>query len=110
MQAKQAKRHMTDKWDVEISNDAKKQIGKLSSRFANAAALLILDLADKGPALPDWPNYGPLKGKKSDLRHCHLAKNSKPVYVAVWQVFERPAKILVRQIKTHEKTDYKNMQ
>ena len=100
---------MTDQWDVEISSDAKKQLGKLSSRFANAAALLIRDLANKGPALPDWPNYGALKGKKSDLRHCHLARNSKPVYVAAWQVFEKISKILVRQIKTHEKTDYRNM-
>ena len=100
---------MTHQWHVEISNDARKQIGKLSPRFTNAAALLILDLADKGPALPDWPNYGRLQGKKSDLRHCHLARNSKPVYVAAWQVFEKISKILVRQIKTHEKTDYRNM-
>jgi hypothetical protein len=101
---------MTGEWDVEISGKGKKQIAKLPLRFKNIAALLIRDLANIGPALPDWPNYGPLKGKKNDLRHCHLAKNSKPTYAAIWQVCAEPAKILVRQVKTHEKTDYEKMQ
>lgn len=100
---------MLDKWEVEISDKANKQINKLPERFKAAAALLILDLGNKGPAQPDWPNYGPLKGKKTDLRHCHLAKKSKPTYVAIWEVFEELAKILVRQVQTHEKTVYENI-
>ena len=101
---------MADTWNVAISEKARKQIDMLSERFKNAAALLIRDLTNNGPAQPDWPNYGRLQGKKSDLRHCHLAKKSRPTYVVIWEVFKKLKKILVRQVKTHEKTDYENMQ
>jgi len=69
--------------------------------------LLFEDLANKGPALPDWPNYGRLHGKKSvDKRHCHLQKG-KPTYVCCWEVIDKQRKIIeVYYVGTHEKAPY----
>ena len=67
---------------------------------------LLIDLATKGPAVPNWPNYGKLQGKKGDKRHCHLQKG-KPTYVCCWEVINKKQKVIeVYYVGTHEKAPY----
>ncbi len=97
-------------WSVEISKKAEKAAVKLPKRFKNAFLLLIRDLKLNGPTLSDWPNYGKLKGKKNDLRHCHLVRRSKPTYVVCWEVLEEERNgkkcLKITYVGTHEKAPY----
>jgi hypothetical protein len=70
--------------------------------------LLVEELKDKGPYPGEgWPNYGKLRGKKSeDKRHCHLMKG-KPTYVSCWEVVDKQIRLMeVYYVGTHEKTPY----
>lgn len=97
---------MSARWTVRSSR-ADKQAGKLSQNVQLALRLLFEDLAHKGPAIPNWPNYGKLKGKKgSDKRHCHLQRG-RPTYVCCWEVVDKKRKIIeVYYVGTHEKAPY----
>jgi hypothetical protein len=55
---------MSKQWVVISTKSADKQAAKLSQNVLLVLHFLFEDLAYKAPALPDWPNYGKLHGKK----------------------------------------------
>jgi hypothetical protein len=55
---------MRIKWTITSTRAANKQASKLNSNILLALRLLFEDLTHRGPTLPDWPNYGKLRGKK----------------------------------------------
>lgn len=92
-------------WIVKFTGKAKKQKDKLPERYRDALDALTLDIEMNGPAVPSWPNYGKLKGKR-DYYHCHLNKG-KPRYVAVWKVTDNAIQLVeVKYVGTHEKANY----
>jgi mRNA-degrading endonuclease RelE of RelBE toxin-antitoxin system len=98
---------MKQNWNVRATKVADKQAKKLSEKVKLQLRFLFVDLANKGPAVSDWPNYGKLHGKKrSDKRHCHLQKR-KPTYVCCWEIIDTKRKIIeVYYVGTHEKAPY----
>ena len=70
-------------WKVYFTKNAANQARKLNKKVITVLDLLIEDLRENGP-FPgkNWPNYGKLKGQKSDIRHCHLVKGKPTWYVA----------------------------
>jgi len=98
---------MSKQWVVISTKSVDKQAIKLSQNVLLMLHLLFEDLTNKGPALPDWPNYGKLHGKKNvDRRHCHLQKG-KPTYVCCWEVIDKKRKVIeVYYAGTHEKAPY----
>lgn len=98
---------MSIQWTVNSTKMADKQAAKLSQKLLLVLSFLFQDLAVNGPALPDWPNYGKLKCKKSvDKRHCHLQKGN-PTYVCCWEVVDKKRRIIeVYYVGTHEKAPY----
>ena len=94
------------KWDVRLSSAAKKQKDRLSEEMQDGLLALLIDLRLSGPAAIHWSHYGKLKGKKTDLRHCHLNKG-KQRYVAVWEVQKSEIKLIeVKYVGTHENAPY----
>ncbi|GHS85897.1 hypothetical protein FACS1894103_7330 [Campylobacterota bacterium] len=94
------------KGDVRLTGKAKKQKDRLPEEMQDALMALLIDLRLGGPAAVHWPHYGKLKGKKADLRHCHLNKG-KPRYVAVWEVLDGEIKLMeVKYVGTHENAPY----
>lgn len=98
---------MIKEWTVRSTRTADKQAAKLNKNVLYMLRLLFEDLANKGPALADWPNYGKLRGEKGDdKRHCHLQKG-RPTYVCCWEVIDKKRKIIeVYYVGTHEKAPY----
>ena len=93
-------------WNVKLSQKASKQCAKLPNKVQATLRLLVKDLQTIGPAVPDWPNYGKLKGQKGDKRHCHLIKG-KPTYVCCWEIMDKSINLLeVYYVGTHEKAPY----
>jgi hypothetical protein len=93
-------------WTVQSTRAADKKAEKLSQKVLLMLRYLCEDLTIKGPAVPDWPNYGKLQGKGGDKRHCHLQKG-KPTYVCCWEVIDKKRKIIeVYYVGTHEKAPY----
>lgn len=93
-------------WNVKLSQKALKQINKLPLKVTLILRLLVKDLQTSGPAVANWPNYGKLRGEKSDKRHCHLIKGN-PTYVCCWEVIDKSVKLLeVYYVGTHEKAPY----
>lgn len=76
---------MSTNWIVRTTRTVDKQVEKLSEKVKLQLRFLFIDLANKGPALPNWPNYSKLHGKKGiDKRHCYLQRG-KPTYVCCWK-------------------------
>jgi mRNA-degrading endonuclease RelE of RelBE toxin-antitoxin system len=98
---------MNKTWKVLTSKKTDKQAVKLSQNILLIIKILFEDLKTRGPALPDWPNYGKLNCRKSkDKRHCHLQKG-KPTYVCCWEVIDKKQKVIkVYYVGTHEKAPY----
>lgn len=98
---------MIVQWTIKTTKTLDKQAAKLRKKILFILMLLFEDLASKGPALPDWPNYSKLHGKKDeDNRHCHLQKG-RPTYVCCWKVVDKKRKIIeVYYVGTHEKAPY----
>lgn len=94
-------------WTVYFTEKAAKQTRKLSQKIMSALDLLVADLKSYGGAPgKGWPNYGILRGKKGDLRHCHLIKG-KPTYVCCWEVTDKHKRIIeVFYVGTHENAPY----
>lgn len=90
-------------WEVKFSSKVLKQARKLPEAVGATFALLIEQMKIKGPWLPDWKGYGPLKGK--DEFHCHL-KSGRPTYVAVWTANKQFKIIEVKYVGTHENAPY----
>ncbi|OGT61838.1 MAG: hypothetical protein A3E85_01845 [Gammaproteobacteria bacterium RIFCSPHIGHO2_12_FULL_45_12] len=80
-------------WTINSTKVADKQAAKLSEKIMLKLRLLFMDLATKGPAVSEWPNYGKLRGIKGDKRHCHL-QSGKPTYVCCWEVVDKKRKII----------------
>ena len=98
---------MSINWTIRTAKTVVKQVEKLSEKVKLQLRFIFMDLAVKGPALSDWPNYNKLYGKKGiDKRHCHLQKG-KPTYVCCWEVIDKKRKIIeVYYVGTHEKAPY----
>jgi hypothetical protein len=98
---------MDTNWIIQATKAVDKQVAKLSEQVKLRLRFLFMDLANKGPAVFDWPNYGKLHGKEGDdKRHCHLQKG-KPTYVCCWEVIDKKRKIIeVYYVGTHEKAPY----
>ena len=98
---------MNKHWMVKSTNKVDKQAKKLNNAVLLTLRSLLAELKIRGPALPDWPNYGKLHNKKGyDKRHCHLQKG-KPTYVCCWQVINKQLRIIeVYYVGTHEKAPY----
>lgn len=93
-------------WNVKLSHKAVKQSIKLPLKIQTILRLLVKDLQNIGPAVPDWPHYGKLKGQNTDKRHCHLNKG-KPTYVCCWEIMDKSINLLeVYYVGTHEKAPY----
>jgi mRNA-degrading endonuclease RelE of RelBE toxin-antitoxin system len=93
-------------WKVYFSEKAAKQARKLNKRVISILDLLVSDLRNKGGAPgKGWPHYGKLKGKKIDIRHCHLIRG-KPTYVCCWEVKDKLKEIEVNYVGTHENAPY----
>lgn len=94
-------------WNIKVTKTVIKQANKLNTNILLALRFLLEDLANQGPALSDWPNYGKLRSKKGrDKYHCHL-KKGKPTYVCCWEVVDKKQKIIeVYYVGTHEKAPY----
>lgn len=94
-------------WTIKSTKAVDKQARKFNDNILSILRLLFEDLANNGPAIPSWPNYGKLHGKKgSDKRHCHLQKG-KPTYVCCWEIVDKKRKIIeVYYVGTHEKAPY----
>jgi len=95
-------------WTIEFTRAALKQLKKLDKKAIETLELLVEDLVRRGPAPgKNWPNYGKLKGKKTqDCRHCHLIKG-KPTYVCCWAVIDKERRLIeVYYVGTHEKAPY----
>ena len=99
---------MTVKWEVYLSNNAKKSHEKLKRNgqrpsIASVLNLLLLELEMKGPERVNWPNYGKLS---KDNYHCHLRKG-RPTFVACWKILsEKSRQIEVFYVGTHEGAPY----
>jgi len=92
-------------WTAKFTGRAKKQKERLPERYQDALDALRRDMELNGPVLPNWPNYGKIKGRPG-FHHCHLNKG-KPRYVVVWRVTGKTAHLVeVRYVGTHEKADY----
>src|SRR5882724_9516830 len=98
---------MDKTWTILSTKKADKQAAKFNKNILFKLYLLFKDLANLGPALPSWPNYGKLHGKSgNDKRHCHLQKGN-PTYVCCWEVIDKKHKIIeVYYVGTHEKAPY----
>lgn len=93
-------------WSVTLTKTAGKQLKSLPKKIGKITKFLIKDIELRGPSISDWPNYGRLKGKSRDIRHCHLKKGN-PTYVAMWEVVNKKIKIVeIYYVGTHEKAPY----
>ncbi len=101
---------MTDsnRWEVSLTGNAKKQQKKLPAKIKNALKYLLTDLVHLGPEVEDWHHYGRLEGKKG-YYHCHLNKGH-PRYVAVWKVTDETIRLMeIRYVGPHENADYRRI-
>lgn len=90
-------------WRARLTKKAEKQAAKLPAPVQDALAILLKEIANKGPVRGDWPNYAKLG---TGVHHCHL-KKGRPTYVAVWE--ERANEIRLVEVTyagTHEKAPY----
>ncbi len=94
-------------WTINFTNKASKQAKNLNDKVLSVLRVLIEDLKNVGPAPgKQWPNYGKLKGKNNDARHCHLIKGN-PTYICCWKVVDKKQKIIeVYYVGSHEKAPY----
>lgn len=92
-------------WEIEWTKSVAKSWNRLPSEIADSAYTLKEQLKYFGPAVPNFPSYGKLHGKKNDERHCHLNKG-KPRYVAIWIVDKLNKTIKFTYLGTHEGAPY----
>ncbi len=65
------------KYEVVIKKKVFKEVSKMPLYIKDKFYALIIDLEDKGPVQPGWPNYSKI-GKEE--YYCHLARK----WVACW--------------------------
>ncbi len=92
-------------WNVRLTNKAAKQLSKLPEEIRIRVGALMTDIRNRGPMVPEWKNFGKLRGL-SECYHCHV-KAGRPTYVVCWQITQREVRIIeVYYVGTHEKTPY----
>ena len=92
-------------WQVDFSNKAEKQTGKLPADIRSALYLLKHDLEQKGPVQTGWRNYSLIVNAR-DVHHCHV-NNNRPRYVVVWKVLSVEKQILeIRHVGPHGSVEY----
>jgi hypothetical protein len=95
-------------WIVNLSKEAGKRYEKLKRNGSRPSIndvidLLVLDLQENGPQLPNWPHFGSLS---KEHFHCHL-RRGKSTFVACWRVADKQNKrIEVYYVGTHEGAPY----
>ena len=91
------------RWNVELTNKAKKQADKLPKAVQDSLMLLMREIAISGPVRGNWANYSKLSDNE---HHCHL-KKGRPTYVAVWREDKGRIRLVeVIYVGTHEKAPY----
>lgn len=94
----------TEKWTINLINQAKKAPKTLPRNVLAAFFVLLQELEVFGPFRHTWPNYSKIKG--SNNLHCHL-KKGHPTFVACWYVKDQNKKIIeIYYVGTHEKAPY----
>ncbi len=91
------------KWEVTIPGKVAKQALRLPEEVRETFEILISSLSESGPAHPEWPHYGKIKGALG-CHHCHL-RGGRPTFVAVWRECGE-GKREVTYVGTHESADY----
>ena len=86
-------------FQVIARKSALKRIRKAPVRVQQRFALLLSDLAEKGPYRADWPNYSPIG---DDRYHCHLGYD----WVACWTYSKKTVTIEVYYAGSRESAPY----
>jgi hypothetical protein len=86
-------------FDVFINKKAYKRLAKLPLQVQMKLNLLVKDLRDLGPVLPQWPNYSKLGGNQY---HCHLGYS----WIACWENDKGTLKIEVYYVGSRENAPY----
>jgi mRNA-degrading endonuclease RelE of RelBE toxin-antitoxin system len=90
-------------WSVNVSKRVVKQTAGLPEGVRKRLRRLLAQIEQFGPVRGNWPNYSALTGRR---HHCHL-KKGRPTYVAVWQVEDKPIRLVeLIYAGTHEKAPY----
>ena len=84
---------------VLINKKVLKRLSKLPLKIQKKLNLLVKDLRDIGPVLPNWPNYSKLGNGKY---HCHLDYS----WVACWKNDKGTLIIEVYYVGSREKAPY----
>jgi mRNA-degrading endonuclease RelE of RelBE toxin-antitoxin system len=86
-------------YNVVINKRAIKNLFKLPLQVQMRLNVLLKDLRDLGPALPQWPNYSKLSGNEY---HCHLGYR----WVACWNSEKDTLIIEVFYVGSRENAPY----
>ena len=86
-------------YKVLIKNNVIKRIEKMPQKVQEKMTLLVMDLRDKGPFRPEWPNYSKLS---NDEFHCHLSYN----WVACWKYKKKSIVIEVYYAGSRQNAPY----
>ena len=86
-------------YEVKIPKRMERRLEKLPTHVKKKLLRLVLDLRDKGPAQPDWPNYSRLNNNEY---HCHLSYS----WVACWRNEKNTIIIEVYYVGSREKAPY----
>jgi mRNA-degrading endonuclease RelE of RelBE toxin-antitoxin system len=87
------------KYEVKIQKRIERKLEKLPTHVQQKLLRLVLDLRDKCPAQPDWPNYSRLN---NDEYHCHLGYS----WVACWRNEKNTIIIEVYYVGSREKAPH----
>ena len=86
-------------YEVKIKRKIEKGLEKLPVLIQKKLVRLLLDLRDKGPMQPNWPNYSKLNKEEY---HCHLGRS----WVACWRNEKETIIIEVYYVGSREKAPY----
>lgn len=86
-------------YEVVINKKAEKGMKNLPKKESNILALLLEDIAERGPVQPAYPNYSKIGSNKY---HCHLSYR----YVACWEYKRNMILVEVYYVGTRESAPY----
>ena len=93
-------------WTVTLTYNADKAKKALPEKIQAVLLTLAVEIEKQGPIRGNWPNYSALD-KKKIRHHCHLKRKGKPTYVAIWEIKDKPNKIIeVTYVGTRENAPY----
>ncbi len=85
---------------VLVRKSVLKSVARMPKKEAGLFDLLLSDIANKGPAVSNWSNYGILKG--TSTYHCHLSHK----WVACWIETEQGIEVEVIYAGSREGAPY----